>query len=480
MPLIRSIVATAVLLPLFTAAHGWQGGWQANPEIVRKLSEKQPQFEYDEARVPAYTLPDALGNGAAKVRTADEWPRRRAEILDLFREHVYGRRPGPPARLAFEVAADDPRALNGSATLKRVAILSSHAGRDHRFELTLFLPNAAQGAVPVFLLLNNRPVTNTDASRGEQSGFWPAEEVVARGYGIAAIQNNDLAPDNKDRFRAGVIRLFEGTTTGPRPANAWAALSAWGWGASRAMDYFERDARVDAKRVAVLGHSRGGKAALWAGAEDERFALVISNESGEGGAALTRRHYGETLARITTSFPHWFAGRYASYASRVDALPVDQHMLLALMAPRAVYVASADEDLWADPRGEFLSLVHASPVFALWGDRPMRADDMPPLDRPLVAGRRAYHVRTGGHNLTPYDWQRYMDFADGLWRRGTPRSGAERQAVSEQLDGAGRTPLIGAAADGRLAEDAARLLRQAGARPYRANANGQPCTPAAR
>ena len=187
-------------------------------------------------------------------------------------------------------------------------------------------------------------------------------------------------------------------------------------GASRAMDYFETDQRIDASRVAVLGHSRGGKAALWAGAEDERFALVISNESGEGGAAITRRNFGETLGRITGTFPHWFAPKYRTFAGREDTLPFDQHMLLALMAPRAVYVASADEDLWADPRGEFLSLVHASPVFALWGDAPIRPEDMPPLDRPLVTGRRGYHVRTGGHNLTAFDWQRYMDFADTRWR----------------------------------------------------------------
>jgi hypothetical protein len=153
-------------------------------------------------------------------------------------------------------------------------------------------------------------------------------------------------------------------------------------------------------------HSRGGKAALWAGAADERFALTISNESGEGGAALTRRVFGETLARITEAFPHWFAGNYKGFAARAGELPVDQHMLLSLIAPRALDVASADEDLWSDPRGEFLSLVHASAVYGLWGDPPMRAAEMPPLDRPLIVGRRGYHVRTGVHNLTPYDWER--------------------------------------------------------------------------
>ena len=171
-------------------------------------------------------------------------------------------------------------------------------------------------AAAVFLLLNNRPASNTDPTRRELSDFWPAEQLVARGYGIAAIQTSELAPDDKDRFREGAIQLFEGSVgAAARPETAWAALAAWAWGASRAMDYFETDARVDAKRVAIVGHSRGGKAALWAGAEDERFALVVSNDSGEGGAALTRRHFGETLARITDAFPHWFAGKYKSFSA---------------------------------------------------------------------------------------------------------------------------------------------------------------------
>ena len=183
------------------------------------------------------------------------------------------------------------------------------------------------------------------------------------------------------------------------------------------MDYFVTDTRVDAARVAIVGHSRGGKAALWAGAEDQRFAMVVSNESGEGGAALSRRGYGETVARINTAFPHWFTAAYKTFNGREAALPVDQHMLLALVAPRALYVASADQDLWADPRGEFLSLAASSPVFALWGEPPIGPDAMPALDTPFVAGRRGYHVRTGGHDLTPYDWDRFADFADRAWKK---------------------------------------------------------------
>jgi hypothetical protein len=410
---VSGAVPAAAVAALFVAIA--QTGWEANPRLAQQETARQKNvFNYEESQVGQVELPDVLASAKGRVRDAKAWASRRAEIRELFRQHVYGRSPGPPDQLRFEVVERNDRAMEGAATLERIAVLSSHQTRTHRFELTLFLPNSPR-RVPLLLLLNNRPAANTDPSRKEKSGFWPAEQVVARGYGIAALQVGDLAPDDKDKFREGVIRLFEGTTEGARPGDAWAALAAWGWGASRAMDYFVTHPRIDAARVGVIGHSRGGKAALWAGAEDERFALVISNESGEGGAALTRRNFGETLARITESFPHWFAGNYRAYAGRVASLPVDQHMLLSLVAPRALYVASADEDLWSDPRGEFLSLAHTSPVFALWGDRAIEPRGMPALEQPVISGRRGYHIRRGPHNLTPYDWDRFVDFAKTLW-----------------------------------------------------------------
>lgn len=404
-------------------AHG-RRGWQANLDVVERWKRQRPGLIYEEERVPSYELPDPLRTSDGSVVDSPQaWRRRREEILRLFRTHVYGHRPPEHdhrTQRRFDVVEEDPSAMDGAATLRRVVVRSEaahseHPRRPHQFEVILFLPNAASDPVPVFLLLNNGGPENTDPSREHKSPFWPAEEVVARGYGIAALQVGDLAPDDATRFREGIIGHVEGDLE-QRPPDAWKALAAWGWGASRAMDYFETDPRIDHTKVAVLGHSRGGKAALWAGAEDERFALVISNESGCGGAALSRRRVGETIAAINRRFPHWFCDNFQRYNDAEDALPVDQHMLIALMAPRAVYVASADEDLWADPRGEFLSLAHASPVYRLWGYPALSPDDMPPLDTPLRVGPRGYHIRTGDHNLTEVDWNNYMDFADTLWR----------------------------------------------------------------
>jgi hypothetical protein len=405
--------AFAALLSLPVAVLAQGSGWRADPDLVARLSARRADVNYDEARVGSYTLPDVLAGSNGRVTTPAQWASRRDEILGLFRDTVYGRSPGRPEHLDFSLIEDDPKAMDGAATLRRIAIASRQGPRSHRFELTLFLPNRP-GRAPVFLFINNRPASLTDPTRTEKSGFWPAEQVIARGYGIAAFQYGDLAPDDKDRFRTGVMTLFDGTADG-QPAYTWGALAAWGWGASRAMDYFLTDAKVDAARVALVGHSRGGKAALWAGAEDPRFAMVVSNESGEGGAALSRRNYGETIERINTQFPHWFTANYKNFNGRADKLPVDQHMLLTLVAPRALYVASAGDDLWADPRGEFLSLAASSPVFALWGDPPIGPDAMPPIDTPLVRGRRGYHVRTGEHDLTLYDWDRFVDFADRTW-----------------------------------------------------------------
>lgn len=399
------------------ANSGTSDGWQADPDVIEANKQAHPGFVFEEELVPDYRLPDPLVSSDGSVVTSPAaWKGRRSEILDLYRTHVYGRRPAATVDVRFELIHEDAQAMDGAATLRRIRVHSTHRQRTHQFEVILFLPNAATGPVPTFLLMNNRGPENTDPTRQQKSEFWPAEAVIARGYGIAALQVRELAPDAPSTYRDGVIRLFEGSTTGDREPDAWEALAAWGWGASRALDYFGTDDRVDETRVVAVGHSRGGKASLWAGAEDRRFGMVVSNCSGCGGAALARRRFGETLKAINAGFPHWFCANYDQYNEAVDELPVDQHMLISLIAPRPVYVTNADEDLWADPRGSFLSVAHASGVYGLWGDPAIGPDEMPPLSSPLVRGNRGYHIRPDEHNMKLVDWNHFMDFADSVWQ----------------------------------------------------------------
>ena len=379
-------------------------------------SDSGTQDDAAAAPVDDLKLPDALlMKDGRRVTSLAEWPARRAELVELFTSQVYGRAPGLPEHLDFTVVEDNPTAIGGTATLRRIAIKSTQAGRVHSFEVSLFAPNGRRSGV--FLLLSTRPASATDPTRAIKSEYWPVESVLARGYAIAAIQTDELAPDDKATFANGAIRLFEGDSAAARPPDAWKALAAWSWGASRAMDYLVTDPLVDPARVAVLGHSRGGKAALWAGAQDERFSLTISNESGCGGAALSRRPIGETVDLVNAFYPHWFADNFRAYNGKEAALPVDQHELIALMAPRAVVVASASEDTWSDPEGEYLGLAYASPVYALWGLAPVPLTGMPAVGASVFVAPRGYHLRAGIHALTQFDWDRYADVADRVWPR---------------------------------------------------------------
>lgn len=389
--------------------------WTPSEELVAKLSKQRTGINYYEEKVPEYVLPDPLtGIKGNKIASSGEWTgTRRNEILDLFRTHVFGRVPSTPYEVDFKTTNTDNKALDGAATLKQVDITIESGGKELVINLSVFTPNKAGNPVPAFLLINNRGQAVIDPTRKEKSEFWPVEEVIARGYAVAAFNNSDVDPDNFDEFKDAIHPMLD---RGVRKDDSWGTLAAWVWGASRCLDYLVTDKSINASRIAVVGHSRGGKTALWAGAEDPRFAMVISNESGCGGAALARRKYGETVQVINTAFPHWFCTNYKNFNNNEDQMPVDMHMLLALSAPRLLYVACASDDLWGDPKGSYLALLNAVPVFSLFGKAGSLPSYMPPLNNQVVDGNLAFHIRYGGHNLLVKDWNMFMDFADSHWK----------------------------------------------------------------
>jgi len=388
---------------------------------------------YDEAKVPVFTLPDVLVfNNGTPVKTKKDWDKRRSEIYSIFEKDVFGVVPEWKGNVKSTIVSHKADALGGIAKRKEVRLDFMNGNRKVSVMVLIYLPQNSKNA-PVFLcynfdgnhtttmepdvllpdswVANNKELGITDnraneKGRGAAVSRWPIKEIVSHGFGVATVYYGDVDPDFDDGFKNGIQQLFDSK----RDSTSWGSIAAWSWGLSRVMDYIETDKDINAKRVIMMGHSRLGKTSLWAGASDERFAIVISNNSGCGGAALSRRKFGETVGRINTAFPHWFCDNYKKYNQKEELMPVDQHELLALIAPRPVYVASAAEDLWADPKGEFLSCVFASPVYELLGMKGLPSNVMPALSSPL-AGTIAYHIRPGKHDVTLYDWQCYMDFA---------------------------------------------------------------------
>lgn len=392
----------------------------------------------DESKVPDYQLPDVLSRfKGGTVKSEKVWfKKQRPDILKFFTDEVFGKVPGNLPISELKIWETSDKALNGLAVRRQLSLFFRKNDRMLEVNVLMYLPKTGQKA-PVFLAYNftgNHAVYNdpnirlteswvrndpsvgiinnqvTEQSRATSSNRWPVEEIIKAGYGLVTVYYGDVDPDKND-FSDGIHPFFYTEKQSKPRFNEWGSLAAWAWGLSRVMDYLEKDSLVDAKHVAVLGHSRLGKTALWAGATDQRFAMVVSNESGCGGAALSRRKFGETLQIINTSFPHWFCDNFIRYNDNEELLPVDQHMLLALIAPRPLYVASAEGDKWADPRGEFLSAKQASPVYELLGLEGLPVKEMPEVNHPVM-GTIGYHIRSGKHDLTLYDWQQYLRFAD--------------------------------------------------------------------
>lgn len=378
---------------------------------------------YDEAKVGTYTLPDPLmmQNGQP-VRTSEQWfKERRPEIIKLYESEIYGRIPVRAPRLTFAVAETDRSALAGTAVRKH---LVGHLGAPDgpAVNVFLYLPAKASGPVPVLLHLTFSTVdpamaatestSSTNSARPRFGEAGPLTNILARGYGYATVRYTELEGDSatSNLSLARKLALAPGQT---KPAaDEWGTISVWAWGVSRVLDYLETDPAVDAKRVALIGHSRLGKTALWAGASDPRFAIVFASCSGEMGSALARRDYGETVDDMAANFPYWFAGNFQKYSGRWNDMPVDAHMLLALNAPRPVFLTGGTQDQWADPRGEFLAAVAAGPVYRLLGQKDLGETDGPPLDKPLTTGALGFLYHTGPHAILPVDWGAFLDFAE--------------------------------------------------------------------
>lgn len=381
-------------------------------------------------------LPDPLIMlDGTKVTTAREWrEKRRPQIADMFSHYMYGYMPAAPKKIRYDITSIDKNYLAGKGTLKQVAITFDEKDFGP-INLLLAIPNNAEPAA-VFLglnfmgnhtaadepsihlstawmpdrgegVVNNRP---TEASRGTSSGRWPIELAIDRGYAVATFYHGDIDPDKPD-YSDGVQSTYYKSGQTKPGQHEWGTIAAWAWGLSRAVDYLVADSDIDSERIAVMGHSRNGKAALLAGAMDERIALVISNQSGCGGAAINRRRVGETVKAINDRFPHWFNAEFKKFNDKEDLLPFDQHMLIAMIAPRPVLIASATGDQWADPEGEFTALIEAGPVYELLGKEKMTADKMPP-ENTLIGNIQGYHIRPGKHGVSSTDWKVFMDFAD--------------------------------------------------------------------
>ena len=388
---------------------------------AREAKEYDKDVQYDESKLPPYDLPPLLTTSSGQsVETPEAWmEQRRPEILSLFANLIYGRVPAPakPIEVSYEVVLEDKGFMDGMATRKDVKIHLENTKGRMSMHFLVFVPNNAQKPVPAFFKhsFNNTQSDDFDAS-SSRPGFlkngWPLGELFERGYGFCAVYQQDLVRHNEVEFLHSIHKLFYPEGQSFPKSHEWGVLSACAWGASRAMDYLETDPAIDHSRIAIMGHSKMGKATLWTAAQDERFALAISAQSGCAGAALWRRKSGETLKKMVTRFPYWLCRNAWKFVEQEDDLPVDQHMLLACIAPRPVYVHSSTDDTWADSRGEYLSAYHASEVYQLLGKKALESSKLPEVGKPIIKSHVGYHIREGGHSIEMYDWQRFMDFAD--------------------------------------------------------------------
>jgi hypothetical protein len=389
---------------------------------------------YTEAKVGEYSLPDlvTLANGA-KVTDAKTWnEKRRPEILKLIEENQYGRAPQRPASMTFDVFDKGTPAFEGKALRKQVTIYFTKDKSNNYVDVLIYLPAAARGPVPLLLQVGYGPNNVAVNEAGVKVGrAWNAQtktrtsgetgrrgnlnvlQMVERGYGIAVFNYSDIDPDSLNSTAYGIRAQYLKPGETEPAADEWGSISAWAWGISRMIDYFETDPQVDAKKIAITGVSRLGKTVLWAAANDQRIACVIASVSGEGGGALSRRNYGETVAHLVeiTRFPYQFARNYAKWAGRMNEAPFDSHFVISLVAPRPLLLQTGYTDKWSDPYGEFLAAKAATPVYQLLGKKGIEEYSMPPMGKPMM-NTLGYLVHDGGHGVVAADWPVFLNFLD--------------------------------------------------------------------
>ncbi len=383
---------------------------------------------YDESKAnPFPKLPDPLmTKDGKKVSTAELWMKqRRAEIVEDFDREVYGRMPKDTPKVKWEVTSTEKQKV-GDVDVVTKKLLgkvdnSTYSQITVEIQLSLTTPDDAKGPVPVMMEFGfnfaPRPGAVAPPNPARVGQTWQ-QQVLAKGWGYAIISPNSIQADNGAGLTKGIIGLMNKGQ--PRTVDDWGALRAWAWGASRALDYFETDKAVDAKQVGVEGHSRYGKATLVTMAYDERFAIAYVSSSGAGGAKLHRRQWGEMVENVAGSGEyHWMAGNYIKYAGPLTAndLPVDSHELIAICAPRPVFVSSGatNGDGWVDAKGMFLAAAGAGPVYKLLGKKDLGTDEFPTIDTPLIDGDIAFKQHTGGHTPGP-TWPTFIDFASRYFK----------------------------------------------------------------
>ena len=398
------------------------------PDVVAGIP-----VNYDEAKVGTYTLTDPLKLDNGKpVRNAKTWfAKRRPQIEEIFETQQFGRDPGRPAEESFDVTDRGTPALDGKALRRQVTISFSKDPSWPKIHLLIYLPAAAKKPAPMFFTISFGPVQctaddpgitpeevwnpRTEAKmmppKGRCFGHIPVVQLLDAGFGVATFYYGDVDPDFAAGFSNGIRARYLEPGQTERAQDDWGAIGAWAWGMSRVEDYFETDKSIDAKRVAIHGVSRLGKTVMWAGAHDQRFAAVIASCSGEGGAALSHRDYGETIAHLTapSRYPYQFAANYAKWAGFPDKAPMDANMLVALIAPRPLLLQTGSTDHWSDPKGEFLAEVAAGPVYKLLGKDPLDTDVWP-APKVAILHDLAYYMHEGGHGMVPSDWDIYLQF----------------------------------------------------------------------